>query len=1006
MEADALDMEVPFSDLLKALNPLDSSSFSFPFKVRFFEQSDTSDTTLLQTSSVFNDLTLVVCTSPASTRQLLPQISLELTYNQILFSHSRAEIILSQLQKVIEAGADAEISHIKLVDSDYGMEDLHWDEWPGAIHDIFAKNARNHPERVCIVEDSETGSNLYTYEHIRSACCKLARYIVMNGVEREDVVVIYAHRSATLAVAIMAVLMAGATFSVIDPKYPPARQQIYLSVAQPRALIMISQAGKLDSRVDTYIKDDLALKCSVPALCLTESGVAGGVVGDTDILLSIDDSELGIPIGIDSIGTLSFTSGSTGIPKGVQGRHFSLTHFYPWMAKEFNLSSNSKFTMLSGIAHDPIQRDIFTPFFLGAQLCIPTEASIGTPGQLAVWMAKHEITVTHLTPAMGQLLAANADTLIPKLEHSFFVGDILTKRDVQRLQHLAPNCNIVNMYGTTETQRAVSHFVIPAASQDSTFLMMCKEIMPAGKGMVDVQLLVINRHSKKLCAAGEIGEIYVRSSGLAEGYLRLADVTKEKFLVNWMRDAPAPSNEGEFFKGPRDRLYRTGDLGRYMPNGNVECVGRADDQVKIRGFRIELGEIDTHLSQHPKVRENVTLVRRDKNEEQTLISYFVPLLVDGDPVSSSVDESESPKEPRFTRLIKDIRGYLKGKLPSYSIPTVFVPLKRMPLTPNGKVDKNALPFPDTVKVKPEAKGDKLAMTATEKRIHEIWSKLLDCEVGLEDNFFDLGGHSILATRMIFEIRQQLWSEAPLSLVFREPTIKGMSSEIDTTRQQVFNDENDRNNDKVMFEYSTELNRHLELLQDKYQLDSFPEAKKATFFLTGATGFLGVFILASLLERNPECKVICLIRAKDTESGLKRLQENAEAHLVWKDSWNQSIQVVCGNLESENFGIAEWNDLCQKVDVVIHNGALVHWVYPYSKLQAANVQGTLEAFKLCTTTKIKPLCFISSTSVLDTEKYVIRSELNIEQGLAGVEESDDLEASRHGLQTGYGNCVFF
>lgn len=331
---------------------------------------------------------------------------------------------------------------------------------------------------------------------------------------------------------------------------------------------------------------------------------------------------------------------------------------------------------------------MFTPLFFGATLYVPTAEDIGTPGQLAEWMADNEVTVTHLTPAMGQLLSAQAMRQIPSLRNAFFVGDVLTKRDCLRLQSLAANVRIVNMYGTTETQRAVSYFLIPSVAEDATFLASQKDIMPAGEGMVDVQLLVVNRNDRNLpCTVGEVGEIYVRSGGLAEGYSD-PEATAEKFVENWfavsspprkdtLHESPDghPRPEAQFWKGIRDRMYRSGDLGRYLPNGIVECTGRADDQVKIRGFRIELGEIDLYLSQHPLIRENVTLVRRDKDEEKVLVSYFVP--VSGpqlDEFASDIPEGEDEKGlvsgmRRYRRLIKDIREYLKKKLPSYSVPT-------------------------------------------------------------------------------------------------------------------------------------------------------------------------------------------------------------------------------------------------------------------------------------------------------------------------------------------------
>jgi L-aminoadipate-semialdehyde dehydrogenase len=291
--------------------------------------------------------------------------------------------------------------------------------------------------------------------------------------------------------------------------------------------------------------------------------------------------------------------------------------------------------------------------FLGAQLYIPTANDIAQPGRLSQWMAQNEITVTHLTPAMGQLLSANAIYPIPTLRNAFFVGDVLTKRDVTRLQTLAQNTNVINMYGTTETQRAVSFLKIPPVSTHPSYISEQKDIIPAGKGMKNVQLLVVNSYGL-LCGVGEVGEIYVRSGGLAEGYLRLEEVTAAKFLVNPFNKKSnlGTGSDIPHYLGARDRMYRTGDLGRYRSDGSVECTGRADDQVKIRGFRIELNEINTHLSQHPDIRETVTLVRRDKYEEQTLVNYFVPLKNDID----------------LSRLVKDIRNFLKKKLPSYAIP--------------------------------------------------------------------------------------------------------------------------------------------------------------------------------------------------------------------------------------------------------------------------------------------------------------------------------------------------
>lgn len=281
------------------------------------------------------------------------------------------------------------------------------------------------------------------------------------------------------------------------------------------------------------------------------------------------------------------------------------------------------------------------------------------------------------------------------------------------------------------------------------------EFIPAGKGMYDVQLLVVNREDRsKLCIVGEVGEIYVRAGGLAEGYLgeELAELTRTKFITNWFVDPQRWIIEDEklvqrqekrqtwreYYYGPRDRLYRSGDLGRYLPSGDVECTGRADNQVKIRGFRIELGEIDAWCSKHNLVQENVTLLRRNKDEEPTLVTYLVPnikkwqeWLEEQQLADHSVDdETILGLLKRFRALRENVRGFLQTKLPGYAVPTFFVPLRRMPLNPNGKIDKPALPFPDATELNEAAmrrsssSTKDASLSKTEKEVAAIWGAVI------------------------------------------------------------------------------------------------------------------------------------------------------------------------------------------------------------------------------------------------------------------------------------------
>ncbi|MCP4655124.1 MAG: AMP-binding protein, partial [bacterium] len=238
---------------------------------------------------------------------------------------------------------------------------------------------------------------------------------------------------------------------------------------------------------------------------------------------------------------------------------------------------SDRFPMLSGLAHDPLLRDLFTPLWLGATLVIPDPEEIGNPGWLPEWMRREAISVAHLTPAMGRLLCSGIAAATPALRYLFFGGEPLRRQDLSRVRELAPEAACVNFYGTTETPQAVGYFVVPAAE--------LRDTVPVGRGIADVQLLVLNP-SGGLAGIGEKGEICVRTPHLALGYLDDPELTRERFPAN-----PFAAQAG-------DRIYRTGDLGRYLPDGNLEFLGRADHQVKIRGFRVELGEIEAILAEH------------------------------------------------------------------------------------------------------------------------------------------------------------------------------------------------------------------------------------------------------------------------------------------------------------------------------------------------------------------------------------------------------------------------
>ncbi|KAH8812317.1 hypothetical protein F5884DRAFT_701490 [Xylogone sp. PMI_703] len=931
--------------------------------------------------------------------------------------------------------------------------DLHWNDFRGAIHEIFASNAHKFPDRECVIEtkSKQAAQRTFTYRQINESSNQLAHHFLSHGCEVGDVVMIYAYRGVDLVVAYMGALKAGATVSVIDPQYPPERQKVLLDVARPKFLIYIQRAnedfGKPSDIVTDFVATTLSIKSTIPALQLCDDGtLKGGNVGGEDCLapqLSYREELPHVLVGPDSIPTLSFTSGSEGRPKGVKGRHFSLTYYFPWMAERFGLSEKDNVSMLSGISHDPIQRDIFTPLFLGAKIVCPP-AEVITYELLAEWMRDYKITVTHLTPAMGQILIGGATAQFPSLQNAFFVGDILTKKDCKKLRDLAPNTTIINLYGSTESQRAVSYFEIPSRSREPDFLDQLPDIMPVGQGMQNVQLLVVDRDDRtRLCKIGEQGELFLRAGGLAEGYLgddeKTTELNRSKFLTNWFVD---PSKWVEqyneqvtskpqepwmkLYKGPRDRVYRTGDLGRMRDDGSIECTGRIDSQVKIRGFRIELGEIDVHLSQHEFVRENVTIVRRDKDEEHTLATYFVPetkrwfeyLDQTGDnkfDEEDSFDESMAGMLRRFKSLSENCKKFLAARVPKYAVPTIFIPLSRMPLNPNGKIDKPSLPFPDAADLaslsKRRASSMAANMTDTQKRLAAIWASVLPNRTARmfvpESNFFDEGGHSILAQQMFFGIKKE-WKDIdlPVSVIFQSQTLEALAAEIDRAQDPIglrldaMPLPGDRNvKDEAYAADARDIARQLPETFQEAPVDWDYEKSPPNVFLTGATGFLGSYILRELLDGPAKAHVIALVRAKNAAAGLSRIEATAKAYGLWTSSWTSQLEVVVGDISKPGLGLPEntWNRLSESVDLVIHNGAQVNWMLPYSSLRASNVLSTLACIGLCSTGKPKRLAFVSSTSTLDSDHYI---QLAKSAGTP-VLEADDLEGSSKGLATGYG-----
>ncbi|MGE5820860.1 MAG: amino acid adenylation domain-containing protein [Deltaproteobacteria bacterium] len=713
--------EIPFEKLVEELQPARDSSRSPLFQV-LFDMLNLPDmgTACLSGLNVENmprshitakyDLTLF-----AIERQ--PEIRVLFIYNTDLFSGTRIAELLGQYQVLLEQvveNPDRRIDDYSLVtsaaksylpDATAPLDD----RWYGAVHEAMAAFAQKQPDKLA-VQDRDAA---WTYKELNERSNQLAHCLREHGVVLGDTVAIYAHRNASLVWALFGVLKAGAAFCVIDPSHPADRFREYLSAAKPTAVIQISAAGELNPQMEELL-NGVSLRCRLMLPDLNGARCS-------QFLSQYPTENPNVKVGPDDLAYVIFTSGSTGKPKGVMGRHGPLTHFSPWMAETFAMRETDRFSLLSGLSFNLLHRDVFTPLGLGATLCIPDAEDIA-PGRLAEWLSKEAISIVHLTPAMGQILTRANGIKLPSLRCVFFGGDQLRKPDVELLWELTTAVTVVCFYGATETQRAVGHFIVPPKNHKLQEETPLKEVMPLGRGIQDVQLLVLNS-SGQLAGVGELGEIYVRSPHLAIGYLNDEQLTQERFVLN------------PFTQEPNDRLYKTAELGRYLPDGNIQWVGRMDRQVNIRGFRIEPREIEAALADHPAVQEAAVMAREDQPGDKRLVAYLVLI-----------------KDHEAT--INELRRFLKQKLPDFMIPASFVFLESLPITPNGKTDFQALPTPNPSSATSQSQFV-APRTALETVIADVWKEVLGVDqVGVYDNFFDLGGHSLLSLQVIARLERE------------------------------------------------------------------------------------------------------------------------------------------------------------------------------------------------------------------------------------------------------------
>jgi amino acid adenylation domain-containing protein len=584
------------------------------------------------------------------------------------------------------------------------------------VTEAFLGWYRRAPQAVAIRHAGRT----LTYSDLAHASARIARQLCAEGVEPGDTVAVTGVRSPGFVVAMLAVWRSGGVLLTLDPKLPLERRRTMMQQAGAARLVCVASSASdcqaLEDLVDAVLHVD------------RHDGQLQGHAATGMLALPVLEPQ--------DPAYIFFTSGSTGVPKGVKGRHAGLAHFLDWQREAFGVGPGDRASQLTALSFDVVLRDTFLALTSGATLCIPGEQDALDPGRILAWLQAEQVTTIHVVPSLARLWlnCVPRGVHLPDLRRVFFAGEPLTDVLVQRWREAFPGTfDVVNLYGPTETTLAKCYQIVPASVDAG--------IQAVGRALPQTQALLLNRHGG-LCGLYEIGQIAIRTPFRTLGYVNNAAANRLAFVKNpWGADAD-------------DLLYLTGDSGSYLPDGRLRILGRTDNQVKIRGVRIEPGEIEACLLRHPHLREALVMACDDGRGDKMLVAYVVRRREQGN------DEMH---------LVSDLRRYLRGLLPENMVPSAFIHMSALPLNANGKVDRKALPAPDA----PRAAGcdNPDFDTPLERDVARVWAEVLNVNgVAPDQSFFDLGGHSLLAMQMANQVSRQLGASCPLSLVFEAPVL--------------------------------------------------------------------------------------------------------------------------------------------------------------------------------------------------------------------------------------------
>ncbi len=795
------------------------------------------------------------------------------------------------------------------------------------VHELFEGQAKKTPDAVAIQFENQQ----LTYKELNKRADDVAKVLVANGVKPNTLVGLFVSRSVEMLVGLLGVLKAGGAYLPLDPSFPSERLSFMLE--DSNASIVLTLTSLLSEVPENKAK----------VIYLDALDEAKGKRGKK------------VKASADDLAYIIYTSGSTGKPKGVQIHHRAVDNFLCSMQKDLGMDDSDSLLAVTTLSFDIAVLELLLPLTVGAKVVIANSEVVADGALLAQSLEDSQITFMQATPASWRLLLEAGWTGKPDLK-ILCGGEALTNDLAEKL--LQRGAQLWNVYGPTETTIWSTIYKVDSVQSGIS------NTVPIGKPIANTQIYILDS-SLQPAPIGVIGDLYIGGDGVSRGYLNRPELTEERFILC----TPLPAGEG---MGVREiRLYKTGDLARYLADGNIEFFGRSDQQVKVRGYRIETGEIEVALMGHPSVKQAVVVAWKERSSDAALVAYVV----------SAVPGEEAEHV--------HLRDYLRTKLPEYMIPSVFVNLESLPLTPNGKVDRKALPAPS------QARADLRAQyvaprTPLEEELADVCAQVLGLsaeQVGVNDNFFDLGGHSLLGTRLVFLLREKFGLQAadlPLRALFENPTVANLAITIERARRG-------ERMTRTRSDFIQRGQLSLEALNAEAQLEAditagdlvYEHVEPKKILLTGATGFVGAFLLKDLLTMT-SAEIYCLLRADNAEQGLQRLKRNLNSYQLWDESLAHRIKPVLGDLGSPRLGLNDetFDELANQMDTIIHNGAMVNFVYPYAAHKAANVLGTQEILRLASRAKLKPVHHVSTLSILYSrgvnDGRVYREDSNLDE----------------------------